>query len=108
LCSIKRHAAATSSDIPTPCTFLTEEERATAPLLHGVLSTTARALTMGRQADVALADAGAELSNAGFAIDYLALVDGVTMQVLQMVRPGSRLIAAARLGSVRLIDNLGP
>jgi pantoate--beta-alanine ligase len=87
--------------------FLTEQERATAPLLHDVLSALARALTTGSQADVALADARAELSNADFAIDYLALVDGVTMQALQMVQPGSRLIAAARLGSVRLIDNLG-
>ncbi len=87
--------------------FLTEHDRATAPLLHGVLSALARVLTTGTQADVALADAHAELSNAGFAIDYLALVDGVTMQTLQMAQPGSRLIAAARLGSVRLIDNLG-
>jgi pantoate--beta-alanine ligase len=88
--------------------FLTEQERATAPLLYGVLNALARALATGSQADAALADARAELSNAGFAIDYLALVDGVTMRTLQMVRPGSRLIAAARLGSVRLIDNLGP
>jgi pantoate--beta-alanine ligase len=88
--------------------FLTEQERATAPLLYGVLNALARALATGSQADAALADARAELRNAGFAIDYLALVDGVTMRTLQMVRPGSRLIAAARLGSVRLIDNLGP
>jgi pantoate--beta-alanine ligase len=88
--------------------FLTEQERATAPLLYGALNALARALATGSQADAALADARAELSNAGFAIDYLALVDGVTMRTLQMVRPGSRLIAAARLGSVRLIDNLGP
>lgn len=88
--------------------FLTEQERATAPLLYGVLNALARALATGSQADAALADARAELSNAGFAMDYLALVDGVTMCTLQMVRPGSRLIAAARLGSVRLIDNLGP
>lgn len=88
--------------------FLTEQERATAPLLYGVLNALARALATGSQADAALADARAELRNAGFAIDYLALVDGVTMRTLQMVRPGSRLIAAARLDSVRLIDNLGP
>ena len=88
--------------------FLTEQDRATAPLLYGVLNALARALATGSQADAALADARAELRNAGFAIDYLALVDGVTMRTLQMVRPGSRLIAAARLGSVRLIDNLGP
>jgi pantoate--beta-alanine ligase len=88
--------------------FLTEQERATAPLLYGALSAVARALATGSQVDAALTDARAELSNAGFSTDYLALVDGGTMQPLQTVQPGSRLIAAARLGSVRLIDNLGP
>jgi pantoate--beta-alanine ligase len=87
--------------------FLTEQERATAPLLYRVLNALSRALATGSPIDVALADARAELSNAGFATDYLALVDGVMMHALQTVQPGSRLIAAARLGSVRLIDNLG-
>ncbi len=88
--------------------FLTEAERATAPLLHDVLSTLARALAEGDPADAALADARGRLDGAGFVVDYLALVDGVTMQALPEKRPGSRLIAAARLGSVRLLDNLGP
>ena len=88
--------------------FLTEQERATAPLLYDVLSSLARALAEGSPADAALADARGRLSDAGFEVDYLALVDGVTMQALHEVRPGSRLLAAARLGSVRLLDNLGP
>ena len=88
--------------------FLTKEERATAPRLYDALRTLARALAECAPADAALADARGRLSSAGFAVDYLALVDGVTMQALPEVRPGSRLIAAARLGSVRLLDNLGP
>ena len=79
--------------------FLTPAERAVAPQLHSVLCRTSRA---GATA-VALADARRALSDAGFALDYLALVDGATLQAEQR---GSRLIAAARLGSVRLIDNL--
>jgi pantoate--beta-alanine ligase len=79
--------------------FLTPAERAVAPQLHAVLRQTSRA---GATAD-ALADARRALSEAGFALDYLALVDGATLQTAQR---GSRLIAAARLGSVRLIDNL--
>ncbi|MBO0712371.1 MAG: pantoate--beta-alanine ligase, partial [Acetobacteraceae bacterium] len=41
-----------------------------------------------------------------FGTDYLALVDGPTLQPLAEVRTGARLIAAARLGSVRLLDNV--
>ena len=66
----------------------------------------ARALVTGSLPGAALTDARGRLSSAGFAIDYLALVDGTTMEPLHVLRPGSRLIAAARLGSVRLIDNL--
>jgi pantoate--beta-alanine ligase len=86
--------------------FLTKRERASAPHLYAVLDAVARALVTGSLPGAALADARAKLSSAGFAIDYLALVDGTTMEPLHALRPGSRLIAAARLGSVRLIDNL--
>jgi pantothenate synthetase len=34
------------------------------------------------------------------------LVDGPTLLPLEAARPSARLVAAARLGSVRLIDNV--
>ena len=46
------------------------------------------------------------LAHHGFEVDYLALVDALTLEPLAAPRPPSRLIAAARLGGVRLIDNL--
>jgi pantoate--beta-alanine ligase len=47
------------------------------------------------------------LLKAGFAsIDYLALVDAETLAPLaKLDRPG-RVLAAAKLGAVRLIDNV--
>jgi pantothenate synthetase len=39
-------------------------------------------------------------------VDYLALVDGESLAAIDRKREGGRLIAAAQLGSVRLLDNL--
>ena len=86
--------------------FLTAEERKRAPRLHAVLSATARALAAGAAPERPLADARDALTQAGFLFDYLALVDGPTLAPLAMAVPGARLITAARLGSVRLIDNV--
>ena len=46
------------------------------------------------------------LAQGGFALDYLDLVEGASMRPLAEARPGARLIAAARLGTVRLLDNV--
>jgi pantoate--beta-alanine ligase len=54
----------------------------------------------------ALRNARDTLTEAGFAVDYLALVAGQTLRELHLPLPGSRLIAAARLGDVRLLDNI--
>jgi pantoate--beta-alanine ligase len=86
--------------------FLTEEERRRAPHLHAVLIEASRLLAAGSPADGILADARRKLSEAGFVLDYLALVDGPTLASLPAARAQSRLVVAARLGLVRLIDNL--
>ena len=49
---------------------------------------------------------GRRWSVAGFGLDYLALVDGPGLVPIDVMRAGARLIAAARLGSVRLLDNV--
>lgn len=53
-----------------------------------------------RQAKQSLVDAGF------FRIDYLALVDAATLEPLDQPGGDMRLIAAAVMGSTRLIDNL--
>jgi pantoate--beta-alanine ligase len=87
--------------------FLTAAERGRASRLHAVLSAASRVLPARGPADGVLAGARDELTQAGFALDYLALVDGPTLAALPVARPGARLVAAARLGAVRLIDNVG-
>jgi len=86
--------------------FLTEDGRMRAPRLHDVLHDTARVLAAGGPAAEPLAAAQRELTQEGFVVDYFALVDGPTLQPLPAAAPGSRLVAAARLGAVRLIDNV--
>ena len=87
--------------------LLTPEERAAAPALNRVLRAAAASIGDGGQVETALADAREELTSAGFGpIDYLAYVDGATLEPLDAFKSGGRLIAATFLGKVRLIDNL--
>jgi pantoate--beta-alanine ligase len=86
--------------------FLTAEERVRAPRLHSVMQAAANALAAGGAADAILDGARRALADAGFACEYLALVDGPTLAPLSAASAGSRLLAAAQLGSVRLIDNI--
>jgi len=87
--------------------FLSAEERMKAPALIGVLRAKAEQLAMGRDASEPLRDAVRRLAAEGFDVDYIALVDGTTLVPINRTAPGARLIAAAKLGRVRLIDNVG-
>ncbi len=86
--------------------FLTAAERACAPTLQRVLQAVAARLAAGDAARPALDEARAALEEAGFAPDYVALVDGPSLRPVDAAGPGARLIAAARLGAVRLLDNI--
>jgi pantoate--beta-alanine ligase len=86
--------------------FLSAAERRIAPRLYAALTGIAARLAAGQPAGPAIAGAQAGLAADGFAVEYLALVDGPTLAPLDAPAPGARLIAAARLGSVRLIDNI--
>ncbi|GAA5264333.1 pantoate--beta-alanine ligase [Acidiphilium sp. MT5] len=54
----------------------------------------------------ALGQAQGRLEAQGFKLDYLALVDAVSLEPLTGPRAGSRLLVAARLGAVRLLDTM--
>lgn len=85
--------------------YLDADERARAVALPRALGEAARAIGAGIDVAQALAAARAALAAAGFEVDYLDLADA---QTLGEPRPGQarRLLAAARLGTTRLIDNL--
>jgi pantoate--beta-alanine ligase len=87
--------------------YLSPEERRVAPRLHQVLTDTA-AVLRERPASVApaLAAGSATLNGVGFVVDYLELRDTADLSPMSALdRPG-RLLAAARLGHPRLIDNI--
>lgn len=86
--------------------FLSAAERAVAPTLHAALREAGGALAGGASAIPTIEHARQALIQHGFSIDYLALVEGDTLAPLQSPTPGARLIIAARLGTVRLLDNI--
>ena len=88
--------------------FLRAEERATAPILYQVMQEVARDISAGGAVPAILAAGQARLVAAGFAPDYLALVVAESMEPIatpDLAAP-MRLLAAAKLGSVRLLDNM--
>ncbi|MBM3629417.1 MAG: pantoate--beta-alanine ligase [Alphaproteobacteria bacterium] len=88
--------------------FLDASERAVAPFLFQVMRDAAVAMAGGALVPAALAAGRARLVTAGFAPDYLALASAEGLEpldALDRARP-MRLLAAARLGTVRLLDNI--
>ncbi|QAY77146.1 pantoate--beta-alanine ligase [Sphingosinicella sp. BN140058] len=87
--------------------YLTEEERRAARALPRALGEAAGAIQAGGDVAAALAGAREKLAKAGFdPIDYVELRDAVSLQPVMNVDRPARLLAAARLGRTRLIDNL--
>ncbi|MBK5910523.1 pantoate--beta-alanine ligase [Rhodothalassium salexigens] len=87
---------------------LSAAARATAAQLYRALAEGAERAAAGEAALVVATDVEAALLDAGFdGVDYVTLADAETLD--PMVRLGdrpARLLAAARLNGVRLIDNL--
>jgi len=87
--------------------YLSDDERKSAVALPAALRFARGAIAGGAAVPDALEDAKELLRRAGFArIDYLALVDSETLEPVEVPGPANRLIAAAVIGSTRLIDNL--
>jgi pantoate--beta-alanine ligase len=87
--------------------LLSLEHRARAVALPQALNEAARKIVGRGSIGQALADAGEALRSAGFSgVDYVALVDADSLEPLDTAREPMRLIAAATIGGVRLIDNI--
>ena len=88
--------------------YLSEEERAIAPKLFETMKLVADKLGAPNAQWSAIHDwATARLLDAGYSeVDYLHFVDALTLSHIEEAdRPG-RLLAAAKLGETRLIDNI--
>ncbi|HYI89752.1 MAG TPA: pantoate--beta-alanine ligase, partial [Beijerinckiaceae bacterium] len=87
--------------------YLSPAERAVAPRLHHALQEGAAAIRAGAAPAEAAAEAAAALAASGFAVDYVAARDAETLEPVASPAAGPvRLLAAARLGRTRLIDNI--
>ena len=87
--------------------YLSEDQRAAALALPRALDYARGAILDGTPIPMVLDTARKSLIEAGFSrIDYFALVDAATLEPLDAPAGAMRLIAAAVIGTTRLIDNL--
>jgi pantoate--beta-alanine ligase len=91
--------------------FLSSTERAAATVVNRSLRAGAALITAGeRDPEVVAAHIGSVIGSEPLAeLDYAAVVDPATLEVPLGLESGStvRLLVVARLGSPRLLDNLG-
>ena len=87
--------------------YLSPENRARAVALPNAMRDVIAALRAGEPWVDVLANVKASIQNGGFdSIDYVELRDADTLEPLTDYRKPARLIAAARIGGTRLIDNM--
>jgi pantoate--beta-alanine ligase len=87
--------------------YLTEEERNIAPLLHRTLQDCREAIACGFDSytDLEL-KALVDLKQAGFEPDYVSVRDAETLKEVTLDTEQIVILAAAKLGKPRLIDNV--
>ena len=87
--------------------YLSDEERATAPLLYETLCSIGEALQNGqRDFEKLEADAIERLGAGGFDVDYFAIRRAQNLEIPDRDCDELVVLAAARLGGARLIDNI--
>lgn len=88
--------------------YLSDAERALAPLLWQTLQDCAQALKTPAisEAERVLTPARDALQRAGFAVDYLELRTLSALDLIHQVTEDCAVFVAARLGRTRLIDNI--
>ena len=87
--------------------YLSDDERIAARILPRALGDAARAIARGDAIGETLEKARLRLAEAGFdPVDYVELRDSETLIPVEILERPARLLAAARIGSTRLIDNL--
>ncbi|HHQ69513.1 MAG TPA: pantoate--beta-alanine ligase [Halothiobacillaceae bacterium] len=85
--------------------FLSTKARNTAPVLYQILKRAAAQLRQQQPVEAVLAESQQRLEQVGFDVDYFTYVDADTLEPSHLPLAHGRILAAARLGSVRLLDN---
>ena len=88
--------------------YLSAEQRAAAPVLAQALVAAARSLSRGETSVDRLRATMMDVMSTQTMgqVEYLEVVDPITLRPLTQADAGSRFFGAVRFGSVRLIDNL--
>ena len=88
--------------------YLNEKERALAPKLYTSLTEIACELRDSPSSQAQILQSGRDrLSGLGFQVDYLEVVDPYNMSTSELNKSENvRIIVAAKLGTVRLLDNI--
>ncbi len=88
--------------------YLGAEERRVAPTIRRALLEAAGAFKAGERDPGQLESAARRVLQEapGLALDYLSVVDDITLSTPAQVRPGHVLAVAVKLGATRLIDNV--
>jgi pantoate--beta-alanine ligase len=86
--------------------YLSAQERSAALALPHALQAAAADIEVGANIATTLEQAKAALLQAGFAsVDYVALVGAASLEPCEVLDKEARILAAARMGTTRLIDN---
>ncbi|MCH8275658.1 MAG: pantoate--beta-alanine ligase, partial [Armatimonadetes bacterium] len=86
---------------------LAPNDRTKAAALYHTLHVAAESVVGGRDPRAVEREAIDRLLASGFSkVDYIAAVDGMTLEPIDAPNKGARVIAAAHIGGVRLIDNV--
>jgi pantoate--beta-alanine ligase len=87
--------------------YLSPSERAAAPVLYRTLRESAARIAARSPIAQVMSEGWLAIEAAGFAVDYFEARHAETLQRVETVEDGPlRLLAAARLGKTRLIDNM--
>ena len=87
--------------------LLSDRARIKAPALNAAMERAAARIGAGEPVAQVLAEASAEVERAGFnAVEYMELRDCETLKPVEVLNRPARLLAAAQLAGVRLIDNI--
>ncbi len=87
--------------------YLSAEERAKAPTLYAAIAAVAKEIADGREIPATIEEARQKLISAGFdTVDYVEARHADSLAPLTSSGVPGRILAAARLGRTRLIDNV--